>query len=164
MPPCSSLFRLAFLGLLVALGAGCARRPVPVEGVMRWDDGKPLAFTSLRFIPVDGKGRESCAMTSKEGEFSLSTFNSDDGTFPGEYKVVVTKFSSDGTGGRPPAIKAGNDAEMAKAMKDWWEGQLAKQQKVVDPVPAVYSDEKTTPLRATIDSGGGKVELKLKRT
>ncbi len=162
MLPRSPLLVLALLGLLVALSPGCSRRTAPVEGVMLWDDGKPVIEASMRFVPVDGKGRESVAVTDKKGEFSLATHHSNDGTYPGEYKIVVIKFASTG-GARPPTMN-GTAEETAKAMKDWWDLQLTKQAKVTDPVPAVYSDEKTTPLRCTVESGGNKVELKLKRT
>lgn len=155
--------QFAFACLLLAAGFGCSRTPVPVQGVVLWEDGKPVSDASLRFVPVNAQGRESMAVTDKDGEFQLSTFYSHDGTYPGEYKVVITKFASTG-GARPPEMKANNDAQLANAMKEWWDQQLAKQAKVTDPVPAVYASEKSTPLRWTVESGGKKVELKLKRT
>lgn len=92
--------RLICLLLLFLVGCG-ESRTTPVEGVVLLD-GQPLANASIQFVP-NGSGRDATGATNERGEFSMSTFDPNDGVAPGSYKVVIspplgevdtTKYSS----------------------------------------------------------------------
>src|SRR5262245_12374499 len=69
-----------------ALGCGQGKT-VKVEGVVTLD-GKPLPAATVTFVP-DGNGRAASGRTDQDGIFRLTTFRTDDGAVPGEYKVTV---------------------------------------------------------------------------
>ena len=94
--------RVRWLGsafLLTALGlfaGGCGeggKKPVKVSGVLKFKDGTPIAKAMVQFEPKDPDGRMAYGVTESDGSFHLTTFNTGDGAFPGEYTVVVTKGS-----------------------------------------------------------------------
>lgn len=157
---------VCLFAMLVPLGvAGCSQGSgtVPVNGVLLFEDGKPVSGASIRFMPVASTGREATGYTGKEGEFSLSSYRQGDGALPGDYAVVVSK-GNPASQGDPAAGANPSPEEMAKAMKTAFEKSQAAPKKVVDPVPSVYGDVKSTPLKWRVEGGNQKVELKLKRT
>jgi len=49
-------------------------------------------------------------------------------------------------------------------MKAFYEKQKSQgAPAIVDPIPTVYTDAKTTPLKFTVDSSGKKADFKLNR-
>ncbi len=157
------------LGLLLLLSlaafAGCNSTPgtVPVEGVLTWEDGKPISGASIRFVPNSG-GREATGYTGKDGEFTLNTFSQGDGAIPGDYAVVVTKTAGTTATSTMPQAGSAKPEEMAKLMKGFHDKAKAAPPTVVNPVPPIYGDAKTTPLKWRVETGGKKVELKLKHS
>jgi len=81
---------LAPLAVAVLGCGGNTANTVPVEGSLHWDDGKPIAEASIRFVAAPG-GRDANGYTNAEGAFSLNTFTQGDGAVPGSYSVVITK-------------------------------------------------------------------------
>jgi len=145
----------------LAFIAGCPDRPstVPVQGQLTWEDGKAVPGATVRFVPAKG-GQEALGGTDKDGVFKLST-GPYDGAVPGDYKVVVTKaaqVTTENKGGTEPKTPE----EMQEAMKKMMTKTGTALPKVVDPVPAEYGKEETTPLTATV-AANQKIELKLKR-
>jgi len=153
--------RVAFLPLaaLTVTIFGCGSgvpRTVPVEGSLHWEDGKPIAEASVRFVPAAVGGKEAVGYTNKEGGFTLTSYSQNDGAIPGEYSVVVTKAAA------APIMPAPTD-DPAKAMKAFYEKQKSQgTTTITDPVPTVYSDPKTTTLKFVVESGK-KADLKLTR-
>ncbi len=151
---------------LLASAPGCGGgTPVPVAGTLHWDDGNPVANASVRFVPVSGKSRDATGFTGKDGAFDLSSFRSGDGALPGDYVVVVTALPAAGDEPPPPPPK---DKMSLEEMKERMKGVAAKalagkKQPAGEPIPAVYGDPKTSPLRWTVDKSNSKVELKLKK-
>jgi len=153
---------LLFLPALAA--AGCSSPTggtVPVNGAVLFEDGKPCAGASIRFVPTSG-GREASGYTGSDGTFSLNTFSQGDGAIPGEYAVVITKL-----GATPPVANAppagASPEELAKAMVAATK-KAGAAPAVVDPVPPVYGDPKNTPLKWKVEPGDKKVDLKIRRT
>lgn len=152
------LLALSALSLfIVGCGSGTPST-VPVSGTLVFEDGKAVAGASLRFVNALG-GRESSGYTGKDGSFTLSTFSQDDGAIPGDYTVVVTKIAAPDTGGLD--TKNMKPEDMMKMGEKLKMGGGAK--KVEDPVPAIYGDAKTSPLKHKVDSGSKGITLKLKR-
>ena len=157
------LLRLLACVLTVCLAAGCgssAPATVAVSGLLKFEDGKPVSGASLRFVNTAG-GREAVGNTGKDGAFNLSTFNTGDGAVVGEYTIVVTKIASSFDGGAVDNT-AKKPEDMINMLKKG--GIDGAPKKVEDPVPAVYSDVKTSPLKAKIDASTSSLNLVLKRS
>jgi hypothetical protein len=132
-------------------------------------DGKTLVGALVTFVPKDpSAGRPAYGRTDANGQFQLSTFRTDDGALPGDYKVTVV-FQE---GAENPSLMdpraMEEKQERAFYMRKTPEGQ-AKQQaeeakrKARSPVPAVYGDPATTPLMEVVPPSGD-VRLALKST
>src|SRR5262245_12044644 len=125
---------------------------VRVNGVVTLDN-TPVEGAIVTFHPVDqSQGKIAHATTDKGGGFQLGTTKSDDGAFPGEYKVTVGYAE----GAEPPA---------AKGLKDAFTGfEKAQGQKAKPPkyrIPAQFSDPAKSPLTQKVPADG-QVVLALK--
>jgi hypothetical protein len=148
---------------LVALAAGCGGRgkPVKVSGVLTWEDGTPVGGVTLTFVPQQAGGKTAAGYTGKDGTFELTTTNSGDGALPGEYKVVV--IPSEGSM-EAAAPSSGPGSDMTRAMQEWARKKAAGATNAAKtPVPRLYTTDQSTPLKWTVESGGPRVELKLKK-
>jgi hypothetical protein len=129
---------------LIALGCSGANSPVPVKGVVKLD-GNPLAGATVTFMPAGDSGRPATGETDQEGVFRLTSLKKDDGAFPGEYRVVVTKIQA--IDPPPPA----NSGEPDAVLKHY---QSLKSQKRTALLPSPYASYLTTPLRCTVPTAG----------
>jgi len=147
---------------LVAL-AGCNPTPstVPVSGTLTWEDGKPISGASVRFVPATEGQREATGFTGKDGDFSLSTFTTGDGAVRGDYTVVLTKTVE--TPQMAPPKGGGSPEEMAALMKAYREKAKAAPKQVVDPIPAVYQNEKSSPMKQKVDGALTNLKLTVKK-
>lgn len=154
------LFVLSAVTFLAAGCGGGTPSTVPVKGTLVFEDGKPVAGASIRFVGAAGS-RDASGYTGKDGAFELSTFSTGDGAVPGEYTVVVTKVAStvDSTG--TDTSKMSPD-DMRKMFEKSKLGAVTPK-KIEDPVPAVYGDPKSSPLKQKVDSSSTGITLKLKR-
>jgi hypothetical protein len=149
--------------LLAAAGCGGQGRPVKVEGVVTLD-GQPLSGATVTFAPAEG-GRPASGRTDADGSFRLTTFRSDDGALPGEYKVIIVvgeepeeKF----VGRDPQTFSNEEKLQQRKGMSPEGRKQAAlKKEKKAPAVPAIYTDVKRTPLKEVVPPPG-KVELALR--
>jgi hypothetical protein len=150
--------------LLLALVAGCNSKGgklIKASGILAWEDGTPIENASITFVPEDKKGESASAKTDKDGKFELTTKSTGDGAHAGAYKVTVTKSDTAGV----PLAPAKTGEDPTKAMMEWQKAQAAKGGKPKkEEIPAIYASEQSTPLKWTIDSGGAKIELKLKKS
>jgi hypothetical protein len=138
--------RFTWLSLLLIATAGCSRSgTTPVRGVVKLD-GKALAGASVLFIAQDDGGRDARGATDAEGVFRLSTFQPNDGAFPGKYKVVVQPASPTNSG--PPAASP-QEAQRAS------NGSIPERSAVT--VPAKYSQPDQTILLQQIPVAGDVV-------
>jgi len=162
---CPPLHLLLPAFLLTA--AGCGRgpgSPVKVEGVVTLD-GKPLPGATVTFAPVEG-GRPASGRTDADGSFRLTTFRSDDGALPGEYKVIVLVGEEPDeqlVGKNPESFSNQMKLAQRKGMSPEGRKQAAalKKDKKPSAVPDVYRDVKRTPLKELVPPTG-KVELALR--
>lgn len=142
--------RRPFVGiaLIAILIAGCtAKAPGPaVEGVVTLD-GQPLANANVQLIPQgENMGQTGFGKTDAAGKFVIgSADGKQKGAAPGEYKVVISKHvKPDGTDYVPKP----DEDPMLASFKEL--------------LPAAYSDQEKTQLRAQVADGGTKnLELKL---
>jgi hypothetical protein len=85
--------RSALLTLLAVLAVGCGgarNKVVPVEGRIRFSDGKALpAGTQLVFNPVEGRTGTAVGITSEDGSFKLTHVTTGEGAEVGKYSVLL---------------------------------------------------------------------------
>lgn len=130
---------------LALVGAGCGgNSPVSVRGTVTLD-GRPVEGATVLFIP-EGEGRQATGQTGADGSFRLTTVTSNDGAFPGNYKVVVQYTE----GVEPPPAENVRDAMqgMEKAQR------TAKKAAPKYVIPARYSDPAKTELRQAVPTDG----------
>jgi hypothetical protein len=138
--PARQLARLAGL-LLLTLVSGCGRSgPYPVEGTVVWEDGTPAKELAIAQVVFDlpEKQISSRGSVQADGTFRLTTYKSNDGALPGDYKVMVLEV------GRK--TMPGDATQLMPGAMD-----------------SMYSDPSTTPLTATVKPGTNVITLKLKR-
>jgi hypothetical protein len=119
---------------------GCGSSVHPVRGRVTFE-GKPLpGGGAIAFMPLDDRpGKAAGGEIAEDGTYRLTTFRQDDGSMPGEFRVVITQVTEK----EPEAVP---DGSKARPRAPW----------VVAPgdrIPSVYSDPTRTPLRATVEAG-----------
>jgi hypothetical protein len=130
---------------------------VPVSGVVTLDE-QPLENAILTFQPKDVKveyPRAGVARTDAAGKFKVMTLQPDDGVYPGEYKIIVSK-----------SIEVPLTAQEEEKIKKL----IQNNEPVPDPVykeliPTPYTNFESTPLVITIGGKGDTnltIELKSK--
>ncbi len=139
--------------------AGCGGPGLSkVQGVVTLD-GAPLSGATVSFMPV-GQGRAAAGMTDGDGSFQLTTFRTDDGALPGDYRVIVVLDDQE----RKEVI-TDEDRREARVgtMSPMGKKKMAQQKRSKKPrqVPEIYSDIKKTPLKEVVPTNG-KVELALR--
>lgn len=129
---------------------------VPVAGTLTLDS-QPFEGADVTFMPQasasGSETRSGRAVTAADGTFNAMTLQTNDGLYPGEYKVVVSKIT------RVPSVPEEQAAKLAEA------GKAVPPDKETEHAPKVYTDPETTPLTVTIGSKGEKelkIELKSK--
>jgi hypothetical protein len=149
--------RYSSIGLFAALLiCGCeapVEKPIKVEGRVILD-GIPLAGATVTFIPMTQEGHRAHGESGTEGMLLLTTFHDYDGILPGDYKVTVslpesgkdkpTEANKTNGDRRPPTHDVLPGLELYHA-----------------PLPSIYSDEATTPLRQEIPPRGKTFVLDL---
>ena len=89
---CQKLLALV-LTILVLMLTGCGSEGpefVPVSGTVSLN-GKPISEAVVTFVPKQA-GKPAMGFTDKQGHFSLSTSEGDDGVIAGPYYATVTSL------------------------------------------------------------------------
>ncbi len=142
-------FSLCVLLALIAFIPACGQKHIKTEGVTGTVtlDGQPLAFASIRFVPVDGTGLDSYGQSDANGVYKIQTQQgkANAGTTPGKYQVAVTCFQEVGTG-KFTKDEDGNQIE------------ITKDESIV---PAKYNDPKTSGIEVEVVKGSNKIDIEL---
>ncbi len=147
---------------------GCADhsgRPAttPVRGKVTYH-GSPVGGASVTFL-APGAPRFAVGMTDDEGNYRLTTFESDDGAIPGTHVVTVRKDVD-----KPPATISLNAQptdptntakSIEQAMQDTAQ-QMKAAEKAGSQLPAKYADGKTSDLRKDVHDGENVIDIDLK--
>lgn len=142
--------RFTWLIGLVAI-AGCSKGGVPatapVTGAVTYR-GAPVEGASVMFIPIQAGPKPATGVTDAQGKFKLSTFGQADGAIPGQYKVAITKRTTEyDLGGK-------TKEQFEEEMKHLEElGKPSPEPKVVDHLPLKYAGE-SSPESKTVDAKG----------
>ena len=139
----------AALSLLFVFGCnseGSRKRPqlAKVKGTITYN-GKPVRSAAVNFM-MEGSPRAASGVTDDNGNFQLTTFDTNDGAPIGTHKVTVTQINLQtavnmtplelATKGPPPPPKNGL-------------------------IPAKYLEMKTSPLQFTVEPGQNQKEIVL---
>jgi hypothetical protein len=137
----------AVAALAAVAGCGGKDRPVPVRGVVKLD-GQPLPKATVQLIPATGQGPVASGLSDARGAFRLTTFKTDDGALPGDYKVIVTVQEIPKEIAQAAAKKANPKVEVMKAQKS------ARRAPSASVVPQAYREAARTPLRQHVPPPG----------
>lgn len=149
--PHSSNVGVSLLTALALCGcSGKTDRPTTysVSGQVAYQQ-KPVEGASVSFW-AEGASRAAQGTTDKDGKFTLSTFELNDGAIEGTHKVTVVK-SPPGAAPAAAAPVAGSDPmELTKVYR----ATIAANAKPTKPaLPAKYALPSTTPIEAVVKAG-----------
>lgn len=144
---------LALVALAGLIGCGGRGKLVKVEGKVTLN-GAPVKGAQVTLIPVSGEGEKPSGFTGDDGTFRLSTFSSNDGAPPGDYKVIVVKKAVQEGG---PEMKEGMVMDQIGMMKKAQQGQGGGKPKVESDLPLSYADPEKTPLKQRVPPDGKMV-------
>ena len=139
------------LSVCMAVVGGCGSNPHPelrrVSGTVTYN-GEPVADATVAFYN-NASSRLATGRTDATGQFSLTSYNPQDGALPGEHRVVVTKSESSG------------DEEVALSMDEAVQTR-PKRTRSRQLLPKEYGSEDTTPIVVQVSEDGQndlKIEL-----
>lgn len=134
----SNWLLLLTVGLVAA--TGCNSDTYPVVGTVHFKDGSPVSDARVIFrSTMDGKYISAFATTDENGEYSLTTWQTDDGAVPGEHSVIVTKP-------RQPRSESGGTDELLPR-------EIDKR----------YASYETTPLHFTVRKEENVIDIPVER-
>lgn len=138
------------LSILAVVGCGGTQRPslAPVTGRVLFL-GKPAVGATVTFIR-DGAARHSYGVTDEKGDFTLTTYEPNDGAILGTNTITVVL-----------AAKPGGDASSQPIpdAESYFRDLRASQSSSRDVLPERYAKVDTTDLSATVKTGGNHFEL-----
>lgn len=143
---------LVLVMVATALACGCAPSgpdhpaTYAVTGKVTLD-GNPVEGAVVAFVPSAG-GNSATGITDASGAYQLSSFGSNDGAVPGEYKVKVTKFQGAGGEVAPGAVTGPVD-DGGQHPENYVES-AEDAAPAENELPASYADATTSGLSATV--------------
>lgn len=137
------------LMLGVSTLSGCSpasNRPklLPVSGTVKFK-GAPLANATVTFLPEGSAPRNPYGTTDKDGNFQLTSYDTNDGAVAGDYVVTIVAKPADGK--KPEERTASDMIALGPG------GSL----KAEDTVPTKYADKKTSDLKRSVVAGDKNV-------
>ena len=131
----------SFLVLLLFAGCGDNHSVYPVRGKVLFE-GKPMVGGgSISLVPLDNQpGKTAGGMIAEDGTYKLTTYSENDGSMPGEFRVVVFQVTDQ------EGEKTKDGEKPSKTAKPVYSVPAA------DRIPAVYADSMQSPLRAKIEA------------
>jgi hypothetical protein len=140
------------MALVVCCLAGCGVEEGPEVAGHVTLDGQPLPGAEVQFLPADKDPTKPGAMvtTDEQGNFVIVPDEDTGATLPpGEYAVVISKQVTREGGNVPPEMKEDLEQMVAAGM-------------VRETLPARYSRESATTLKAEIKPEPNQLEFELK--
>ena len=158
-----SPFLPALLLISLASLAGCGGDTggpppdrIPVTGIVMYKNA-PVEGALVTFYndkaPLNASG-----ITDKDGKFSLTMIDPNDGAVPGANVITVTKSEA---AAAPPASNAPpSPDDLGKKMQDLKMGD-PKAKKATGSLPAKYASQTTTPLKEEVSASKNQFTLQL---
>ena len=146
-------FMLYLLGLGLFCSPGCGdanRLPglVPARGVVLYKNA-PVEGATLTFFPEaaaagSSEQRPATAVSDASGQFTMMTLQPNDGVFPGQYTVVITKNIPE---------RVYTNEEMQEFFR---QGRPTPIPVTKNELPEVYASPETSPLKIDLNQKGNK--------
>ena len=139
--------------VVLSVFAGCSSKEglsgvYPCEGTVTYN-GAPVENATVTFYP-DGSGgdaRTAGGSTDAGGKFKTTTLKPQDGLFPGNYKVTITKREEYGPPGKTHVNEEGETVQDGRPTKN--------------VLPEKYEKVETSGLTATIEKKKNAVTFDL---
>src|SRR5688572_17379512 len=149
---------------LCCLASGCeqSNRPAtyPVRGTIAYR-GKPVAVASVAFL-APGAPRLAVGTTDDAGNFSLTTYEPDDGAVLGTHVVTVHKLTMQaGPSYDVPSDGKIDPAAIERAMQEA-ALRIEAAEKSGSELPARYANHNTSDLRLEVVEGENEFIIELK--
>jgi hypothetical protein len=149
----------AVVAMITGCSGGGSSDTVKVTGVIKYN-GAAVAGAAVSFSPT-GSGNAAAGRTDKEGKFTLTTFESEDGALPGDYTVTVSKAPVEQTSTvqvtaeDPGAAYAAAEARGAdlSGSGEVRPGAVAADTAPQDLLPVKYKKVETSGLSAKVEKG-----------
>jgi hypothetical protein len=125
-----------------------------VKGTVTYN-GQPVAGATVSYMMEDVP-RGASGVTDDDGNFKLTTYDTNDGAFIGTHKVTVTKGTA-GVLGKEFEELLPEDLE--KLTNDGRLDEVSGKKK--GEIPLKYADVKTTPLQSTVEAGSNEKTIEL---
>ena len=132
------LHLLLIVGILFSATLGCGDgRPqtYPTSGIVRFEDGNPVRMGFISLLPVEG-GPSARGKLNTNGQFTLGTFENDDGVTEGDHIVIITQPT--------PPVDPKKARTLGQAHQEHANSKYLVSRK--------YASRETTDLQATISS------------
>lgn len=144
--PCT--VHLVFALGLLSLGAGCGsgdRVEVhPTKGVVLFRGEPMMGGGAISFVPLDHQeGKAAGGIIDKEGKFTMSTYDSDDGSMAGNFRVIVVQSTVEEI-----ETVGDTDAEGAEDTSTKFTVPESKR------IPFTYADPANSPLKVEVTADG----------
>ncbi|WP_152052910.1 hypothetical protein [Tautonia marina] len=147
---------LALLGGLILLltasgcgGDGLGKR-YPVSGTITYK-GEPVPHGNIFFVPDDPNTGRAASGSISEGRYRLSTAGTNDGAFPGSYKIRIMALEVDNS-----QVEANMQGGSGRQ-----DDVIAATQAAQKLIPAKYELETTSGLTATVEEGSNTFDFEL---
>lgn len=135
---------------LVGCGGGAGIVVVPVSGKLT-RQGKPVEKALVTFMTT-ASPRSAVGTTNANGEFKLTTINTDDGAMPGEHVITISKMPEPGANS---AALPQTPEDYAKYMSQQPGGSRQPPGKSAadKSIPEKYGSPSTSGLKRTVVKG-----------
>lgn len=135
-------------------GCGGTERPPthPVSGTITMDS-KPVADAMVGFHPVTVGSPPAMGKTDADGNYQLTTFNTNDGAIAAQYTITISKQEADGM---PEEIDLDDPGDAYGEMMESEASTSGEQL-----LPAVYASPETSPEKRTVVEGSNEFSFDL---
>ena len=160
-------------GALLGAGSGCGGsgpKLYKVSGKVTLD-GVPVAGAGVHFEPTTESGAAGAqgadGITGADGVYNLTTFTTNDGAIPGDYKVSVKKPKT-----LQPVVDAPTGGTDPGAMVDLYKKAMQPGKEKSRPksspgeeneLPADYANPEKSGLKCQVPPPGGKFDIPLRK-
>jgi hypothetical protein len=160
---------LTYGGLMLVMGfVSCGGRSGPpvakVSGTITYK-GKAVEKANVVFIPAGSAPRSATGQTDGQGNFKLTTFDTNDGAIVGEHTITISKPSDAEAAKTMDASNPGADYDAAmRAVASGAPATGAGTKKggwMDSTLPEKYAKKETSPLKRTVAEGDNNFKIDL---
>lgn len=159
----SAVVMAAFAAGCNSAGGSADQLPTePVSGTITMG-GAPVPGATVTFSPVNTENPPAFGRTDNQGNFTLTTYEANDGAVAGDYKVLVSKSAPSAGGGGPdeqhdPTGETGREFSPAQHSGrgggggDTGGGSM---------LPEKFANASTTPIQKSVTDGENTFSIQL---